>query len=58
MAIQEGRAHRCSMEMALHAVEVMGAFLESGETGQVLEMTTSCVRPDALGPDEAAAVLR
>lgn len=58
VAIQAGRAHRCSMEMALHAVEVMGAFLESGESGQVMQMTTSCERPDALGPSEAAALLR
>ncbi|NNE86601.1 MAG: Gfo/Idh/MocA family oxidoreductase [Silicimonas sp.] len=58
MAIQEGRAHRCSMEMALHAVEVMGAFLKSGETGQVMEMTTTCARPEALSPEAAAALLR
>ena len=58
IAIQDGRAHRCSMEMALHAVEVMGAFLRSGETGQVIEMTTTCERPEALGPEAAAALLR
>ncbi len=58
VAISEGRAHRCSMDMALHAVEVMGAFLASGESGQVIEMTTTCARPDALGPSEAAALLR
>lgn len=57
-AIQKDRTHRCSMEMALHAVEVMGALLESGETGQVIAMTTRCERPDALGPKAAAALLR
>lgn len=58
MAIQERRPYRCSMEMALHAVEVMGAFLQSGESGEVIEMTTTCERPDALGPEAAAALLR
>jgi predicted dehydrogenase len=58
VAIQEGRPHRCSMEMALHAIEVMGAFLSSGERGEVLEMTTDCARPSALSPKEAAALLR
>lgn len=58
MAIQQGRPHRCSMDMALHAVEVMGAFLDSGESAQVMEMTTTCARPEALSPDAAAALLR
>ena len=34
IAIAEGRPHRCSMERALHAVEVMTGILKSGETGK------------------------
>ena len=49
-AIGEGRAHRCSMDLALHAVDVMTGILRSGETGGFVEMTTTCARPEALGP--------
>ncbi|MBX3567984.1 MAG: Gfo/Idh/MocA family oxidoreductase [Rhizobiaceae bacterium] len=57
LAILQGRPHRCSMELALHAVEVMTGALRSGETGRFVEMTTSCERPAALGPKEARALL-
>src|SRR5690606_22773937 len=38
LAIQEGRPHRCSMEMALHAIDVMTAMLKAGETGKVVTL--------------------
>ncbi len=57
VAIGEGRAHRCSMELALHVVEVMTSLLESGEKGAFVEMTTTCDRPEALGPEDARALL-
>jgi hypothetical protein len=56
-AIAEGRPHRCSLELALHAVEVMTGVLLSGEEGRFVAMTTTCERPAALGPDDAAALL-
>lgn len=56
-AIAEGRPHRCSMEMALHAVEVMTGLLKSGETGAFVPMTTTCDRPAALDPAAARALL-
>jgi predicted dehydrogenase len=56
--LAEGRPHRCSFELALHAVDVMTGILRSGETRSWIEMTTACARPQALGPDEAAALLR
>ncbi len=52
-SIVEGRPHRCSLEMALHAVEVMTAILNSGETGGFVTLTTTCDRPAPLGADEA-----
>ncbi len=58
MAIAEGRPHRCSLEAALHAIEVMTGVLKSGETGKFVTMQTSCERPAALGPKEARALLR
>ena len=57
LAIADGRPHRCNDEFATHVVEVMTAILEAGETGTVLAMTTTCSRPDVLGPDEARALL-
>jgi predicted dehydrogenase len=56
-AIQEGRPHRCSLELALHAVDVLTSILKSGETGKFVDLTTSCERPAALGPKEAKSLL-
>jgi predicted dehydrogenase len=58
MAIQEDRPHRCSMELALHAVDVMTACLTSGESGQFVTLTTTCERPAALSAEQASALLK
>lgn len=57
-AIMENRQHRCSMELALHAVDVMTAILKSGETGEFVAMTTSCERPEALDKSAALALMK
>jgi len=57
IAIGEGRPHRCSMELALHAVDVMTGILKSGESGKFVAMKTTCERPEALGVREARALL-
>ena len=57
IAIAEGRPHRCSMEAALHAIEIMTGILKSGETGKFVAMQTTCERPAALGIDDAKALL-
>lgn len=56
-AIAENRPHRCSMELALHAIDVMTGILKSGETGGFVEMTTSCERPEALDKTSAEALM-
>ena len=56
-AIQEGREHRCNLDLAVHVVEVMTAILKAGETRAWVNMTTTCARPDALTPNEARALL-
>ncbi|MGL5009654.1 MAG: Gfo/Idh/MocA family protein, partial [Paracoccaceae bacterium] len=56
-AMAEGRDHRCSIDRTLHAVDVMLAALKSGETGEFVVLTTTCTRPDALGPEQARALL-
>ncbi|WP_071799375.1 Gfo/Idh/MocA family protein [Natronohydrobacter thiooxidans] len=57
LAITEGRAHRCSLEFSLHVVDVMTSILVAGETGQVLDLTTTCERPEALSPEAAQGLL-
>jgi len=52
-----GREHRCSLERTLHGVDVMTSILKSGETGQFVTLTTTCTRPEALGIEEARALL-
>ena len=51
LAILEGRDARCSLDRALHGVEVMTSILKSGETGALRRRSrTTCTRPDALSP--------
>ena len=57
-AIEEGRDHRCSLERALHGLDIMISILKSGETGQFVDLTTTCDRPAAFGPEDAAALLK
>ncbi|AZV78068.1 gfo/Idh/MocA family oxidoreductase [Parasedimentitalea marina] len=52
-AIVENRPHRCNLDLALHAVEVMTSILAAGEAKRWVEMTTTCERPDALPPKSA-----
>lgn len=57
-ALLNGRDARCSLERTLHGVDVMTSILKSGETGQFVDMTTTCTQPEALGIEEAAALLK
>ena len=57
LAIIEGREARCSLERALHGVEVMTSILKSGEIGAFVEMQTTCTRPEPLDPAAARALL-
>jgi predicted dehydrogenase len=56
-AIVEGREHRCSLDLAIHAVDAMTSILKSGENGAFIELTTTCERPAALTPDEARLLM-
>lgn len=58
MALIEGRDPRCSLDRALHGIDVMTSILKSGEEGRFVDMTTTCTQPAALGIDEALALLR
>lgn len=57
LALLDGRDARCSLDRALHGVDVMTAILASGETGAFVDLTTTCTRADPLGPEEAAGMM-
>ncbi|SEW45688.1 Predicted dehydrogenase [Cognatiyoonia koreensis] len=57
-AIAENRPHRCNIDLAVHAVDVMTSILKAGEERRFVEMATTCERPAALSPAEAGALLR
>lgn len=57
MALIEGRDIRCSIDRALHGVDVMTSILKSGAEGNFVATTTTCTKPAALGIDEALALL-
>ena len=52
-AILEGNDARCQIDRPLHAVEVMTSILQSTETEKTIQMTTTCTRPEPLGPEKA-----
>jgi predicted dehydrogenase len=47
-AMQSGRKHRCSGDLAFHVLEIMESFEKSSLAGKHIELTTTCVRPAAL----------
>ncbi|WP_416796760.1 Gfo/Idh/MocA family protein [Ciceribacter azotifigens] len=58
VAILDGRDARCSLDRALHGVDVMTSILQSGAEGRFVDLSTTCTQPQALGIDEALALLR
>lgn len=56
-SIIENRPARCSLEFALHVVDVMTSILKAGEEGRAIMLTTTCDRPAALDPDAARALM-
>lgn len=55
--VSDGEA-RCSLDRALHGVEIMTSILKAGETGTFLNLSTTCSRPKPLGISEARALMR
>ncbi len=56
-AIMDERPHRCSHDLALHAVDVMTSVLKAGETGRSVNLSTTCERPAALTSADAKKLL-
>lgn len=46
--VRTGRAHRCSGELAYHALEVMHSFEKSSLAGAKVMLESTCVQPSAL----------
>ena len=53
LAIQQGRPHRASGELALHVLDLMESVQEASEAGQYVRVRTTCPRPAAM-PDAVA----
>lgn len=56
-AIVEGRPHRCSLDVAVHAVDVMDSILTAGASGNWINLSTTCERPAALNTADAATLM-
>ncbi|NAZ38014.1 Gfo/Idh/MocA family protein [Rubellimicrobium sp. CFH 75288] len=56
-AIDEGRPHRCALDLALHVVDVLTGILRAAETRTRVAMRTECERPAPLSAAEAARLL-
>ncbi len=56
-AILTNRPHRCSLEFALHVVDVLTSILASGDKKQFVDVATTCNRPAALDIDAAHGLL-
>lgn len=56
-AIDAGHRARCSLEVGLHSLDVMTSILLSAEHREAVTLTTTCERPEALDPAEAAGLL-
>jgi predicted dehydrogenase len=56
-AIDEGRAHRASGDLAYHVLDAMHAFLDSSDQGRKIELTSGVDRPAPMTENEFAADL-
>ncbi len=57
-AVEEGRDYRCSLDRALHVIDVLLSILKSAEEGRYVDISTRCTQPAAFGPDDARALLK
>ena len=57
-AHEEGREHRCSLDRALHVVDVLLSILKSAEEKRSVDIGTKCTQPAPFSKEEAAALMR
>jgi hypothetical protein len=51
-SIKERKKARCSIDLALHVLEIMEGILISSEKSSIYKMTTSCEKPEYLSEEE------
>ena len=51
-SINNNKEPRCSVDLALHVLEIMDGILISGKNASMYKTTTHCDRPEALGEQE------
>ena len=57
-SMHENRPHRCSLEVAVHVVDVLTAILDSATTRNFVDIETTCARPEPLGPEAARSLMK
>ncbi len=57
ISIINKKPHRCSNDLALHAVDIMTSILKAGSSGRKIKLQTTCKRPTALPPKEARSLM-
>ncbi|GAA0782713.1 Gfo/Idh/MocA family oxidoreductase [Roseibium denhamense] len=55
--LKTGGQPRCSLDGALHALDVLNSILRSGETGTFVNIAHTASKPEALTPEQAAGLL-
>lgn len=56
-AIREKRRPRCSIDFAVHVIEVLSAILQAAENGNSVAIASECPRPEALDPVYAGSLM-
>ena len=57
-AIEAGQVPRCNAALALHVIDILTGLNHAATDRRVVEMTTTCSRPEPLAASEARALLR
>ena len=52
-AIETGRPHRCTGDLAMHVLDIMESLHKSGETGSFIDVQSTCEQPSAVPKDIA-----
>ncbi len=47
-AIRTGRPHRASAELTYHVLDAMQAFLDTSDSSQYIQLTSTCTRPEPM----------
>ena len=57
-SILNNRTPRCSIDVAIHAIDTMTSLLKSAEKSKFMELKTSCEKPKPFSPEEAVAIMK